>query len=234
MKILLICILIFVTSPNHGSLIIVDKSQRRALEITHQVPICRIYNNRNEIQELLKTNPLFAYKPMYVESVELLYKICQGALKGLYQGVEFIYPGTKWCGPGNIAKNYSDLGAYREEDICCREHDHCTRTIQTGQCFFNLCNTSPYTRSHCECDRKFQQCLNNVNTSTAHTLGVIFFNIVKVMCFKEECLFGGCIPKFEIIPHYHRQGKRSETLTSDRLFNIFTKIVFDFMRYTLK
>jgi len=30
---------------------------------------------------------------MYVESVELLYKICQGALKGLYQGVEFIYPG---------------------------------------------------------------------------------------------------------------------------------------------
>lgn len=45
-------------------------------------------------------------------------------------------------------------------------------------------------RSHCECDRKFQLCLNKVNTPTAHTLGVIFFNIVKVMCFKEECLFG--------------------------------------------
>lgn len=44
-------------------------------------------------------------------------------------------------------------------------------------------------RSHCECDRKFQQCLNKVNSSTAHTLGVIFFNIVKVMCFKEECLY---------------------------------------------
>lgn len=54
--------------------------------------------------------------------------------------------GTKWCGPGNIAKNYSDLGIYHEEDICCREHDHCTRTLETGQCFFNLCNTSPYTR----------------------------------------------------------------------------------------
>lgn len=108
---------------------------------------------------------------MYVQSVDLFYKICRGTQSGSYESIEFIYPGrnnkslnniylliliilqlyiifigTKWCGPGNIAKNYSDLGAYREEDICCREHDHCTRTLETGQCLFNLCNTSPYTR----------------------------------------------------------------------------------------
>lgn len=56
-------------------------------------------------------------------------------------------------------------------------------TFLKHDCFWNF-------RSHCECDKKFQQCLNKVNTPTAHTLGVIFFNIVKVMCFQEECLFG--------------------------------------------
>ncbi|XP_022160231.1 phospholipase A2-like [Myzus persicae] len=237
MKITFIVILLFfaaMTANCSGTLIIVDKLRKKALEITLKTPICRIYNNRNEIQVLLKSNPSFVYESMYVESVELFYKICKGTQRGPCQNIEFIYPGTKWCGPGNIAKNYSDLGVYHEEDICCREHDHCTRTLETGQCYFNLCNISPYTRSHCECDIKFQQCLNKVNTSTAHTLGVIFFNIVKVMCFKEECLFGGCIQKFEITPNYHQQGRSMDILTTDYLFNIFTKIVMDFVRYALK
>ncbi|VVC35838.1 Phospholipase A2 domain,Phospholipase A2, histidine active site [Cinara cedri] len=229
----IVTLLFFVTSPNYGSFIIIDKLRKRALIITHKLPICRIYNNRNEIQKLLKENSLFVYESMSVESVDLFYKICRGALRGPCQNIDFIYPGTKWCGPGNVAKNYSDLGVYREEDICCREHDHCTRTLETGQCYFNLCNTSPYTRSHCECDKKFQKCLNKVNTSTAHTLGIIFFNIVKVMCFKEECLFGGCFQTFEIIPNYHPRGRSLEILSSDHLFNIFIKIFMDFVRYTL-
>ncbi|XP_025410504.1 uncharacterized protein LOC112683607 isoform X2 [Sipha flava] len=234
MKITCIAILLFfVTSPNYGTLIIVDKLRKKALEITHNFPICRIHHNRNEIQILLENNPLLVFESKYVESIELLYKICRGTQRGPCQNIDFMYPGTKWCGPGNIANNYSDLGVYREEDICCREHDHCTRTLVTGQCYFNICNTSPYTRSHCECDRKFQQCLNEVNTSTAHTLGVIFFNIVKVMCFKEECLFRRCIQKFEIIPNYHQQGRSLEILTTDHLFNIFIQILVDFLRNAL-
>lgn len=42
---------------------------------------------------LLKTNPLFVYESMYVESVELFYKICQGTQRGPCQNIEFIYPG---------------------------------------------------------------------------------------------------------------------------------------------
>lgn len=42
---------------------------------------------------LLKTNPSFVYESMYVESVELFYKICKGTQRGPCQNIEFIYPG---------------------------------------------------------------------------------------------------------------------------------------------
>lgn len=33
--------------------------------------------------------------------------------------------GTKWCGPGNTASGYDDLGSHSDVDACCRDHDHC-------------------------------------------------------------------------------------------------------------
>jgi len=39
-------------------------------------------------------------------------------------------PGTKWCGPGNTAANFEDLGRERETDKCCRAHDHCDEIIE--------------------------------------------------------------------------------------------------------
>lgn len=42
---------------------------------------------------LLKSNPSFVYESMYVESVELFYKICKGTQRGPCQNIEFIYPG---------------------------------------------------------------------------------------------------------------------------------------------
>lgn len=44
---------------------------------------------------LLKKNPLFVYESLYVESVELFYKICRGAQRGPCQNIDFIYPGKK-------------------------------------------------------------------------------------------------------------------------------------------
>lgn len=41
---------------------------------------------------LLKKNPLFVYEPIF-ESVDLFYKICQGAQRGPCQNIDFIYPG---------------------------------------------------------------------------------------------------------------------------------------------
>lgn len=42
---------------------------------------------------MLKKKPLFVYESMYVESVDLFYKICRGAQRGSCQNVDFIYPG---------------------------------------------------------------------------------------------------------------------------------------------
>lgn len=97
-----------------------------------------------------------------------------------------IYPGTKWCGPGNVADSYDDLGQHAAEDFCCREHDHCPFTIGPQQCIHGICNNSPFTRSHCDCDVKFRRCLQNLNTEVANTLGALFFNVIQVTCFKER------------------------------------------------
>ena len=89
-----------------------------------------------------------------------------------------ILPNTKWCGFGAAAANYSDLGTEEELDRCCRAHDYCpvysTRLSQD--------NPTLYTQVHCLCDQKFYQCLKNVGTSLADTVGQIFFNIVRMKC----------------------------------------------------
>lgn len=54
--------------------------------------------------------------------------------------------GTKWCGVGNIALSYSDLGREREVDKCCREHDHCSDFIKPFRYKYGLFNWSLFTR----------------------------------------------------------------------------------------
>ena len=63
-----------------------------------------------------------------------------------------IYPGTKWCGNGNTAEAFDDLGSETAADICCREHDYCPFTIESFTRRFNLFNYRLHTLSHCECD----------------------------------------------------------------------------------
>ena len=42
------------------------------------------------------------------------------------------FAGTKWCGKGNSAAHFDDLGVFPVEDSCCREHDHCRDFIISG------------------------------------------------------------------------------------------------------
>ncbi|CAB3222115.1 unnamed protein product [Arctia plantaginis] len=65
---------------------------------------------------------------------------------GLLKQMSFIFPGTKWCGAGNIADGYEDLGTEIEADMCCRDHDNCPEVIPGGETRHNLTNTVFYSR----------------------------------------------------------------------------------------
>merc|ERR1719154_370790 len=89
-----------------------------------------------------------------------------------------ILPDTNWCGFGRAAISYGGLGSAVELDKCCRAHDYCpVYSMRLSQD-----NPTPYTQVHCLCDQMFYQCLKNVGTSLADTVGQIFFNIVNMKC----------------------------------------------------
>ncbi|XP_037502079.1 uncharacterized protein LOC119377508 isoform X2 [Rhipicephalus sanguineus] len=61
-----------------------------------------------------------------------------------YQGIA-AFPGTKWCGSGNVARNNEDLGEARDADMCCREHDFAMDSIPPNKSRHGLENKLTYT-----------------------------------------------------------------------------------------
>ncbi|XP_023938862.2 uncharacterized protein LOC112046471 [Bicyclus anynana] len=113
-----------------------------------------------------------------------------GAHAGLLGGsplslLQGIIPGTKWCGTGDIAADYHDLGADRPLDRCCRTHDLCPSKVRAFSRRYNLTNNSLYSKSHCTCDDMLFDCLKATNTSAAQLMGHIYFNIVQVPCLED-------------------------------------------------
>ncbi|KAL7376732.1 hypothetical protein ABVT39_014732 [Epinephelus coioides] len=96
----------------------------------------------------------------------------------------FIVPGTLWCGSGNKAPSYEDLGVFTDTDGCCREHDQCKHTILSFHSEFGVFNSNIFTMSHCDCDNKFRNCLMEANDSIADVVGYTFFNLLKMHCFE--------------------------------------------------
>ncbi|XP_039762301.1 uncharacterized protein LOC120635370 isoform X2 [Pararge aegeria] len=95
----------------------------------------------------------------------------------------FIMPGTKWCGAGQLATTYNELGPDRNEDRCCRAHDNCRMNIGAFKRRFGYFNLSPFTISHCRCDRRFRACLKLADTAVSNMVGKLFFNVVQTKCF---------------------------------------------------
>ncbi|KAF5278802.1 hypothetical protein FQR65_LT03489 [Abscondita terminalis] len=130
-----------------------------------------------------------------------------------------IFPGTKWCGAGNIAENENDLGVQVETDKCCRAHDFCDDIIDAGARKHNLTNTAPYTRLNCRCDNEFYKCLKNANTKASNKVGYIYFNVLGTQCFREDypivrCLRRGRLPR--------RQCQQYEyDITKDMIYQWF-------------
>ncbi|XP_001360215.1 phospholipase A2 large subunit [Drosophila pseudoobscura] len=97
-------------------------------------------------------------------------------------GLGIIVPGTKWCGPGNIAINYDDLGIERELDICCRSHDNCKEKISPQQEDYGLSNDGIFPIFSCTCESAFRNCLTSLRNGHSLTLGRIYFR-TKEVCF---------------------------------------------------
>uniref|UniRef100_T1E1S9 Phospholipase A2 n=1 Tax=Cupiennius salei TaxID=6928 RepID=T1E1S9_CUPSA len=103
-----------------------------------------------------------------------------------YDGWPVIFPGTKWCGAGDIAKNYDDLGLHQDTDRCCRAHDLCNDTLAPGETRNNLTNKSSFTKLSCTCDHAFYDCLDRVNSVTSNTIGNMYFNLLKRGCYEKD------------------------------------------------
>ncbi|XP_036385845.1 group 3 secretory phospholipase A2 [Megalops cyprinoides] len=103
----------------------------------------------------------------------------------------WIVPGTVWCGSGNKATHYDDLGVFMQTDRCCREHDHCEETISAFRSGYGIFNRNFFTVSHCDCDHRFRKCLLGANDTIANLVGYSYFNILKTPCFifdqKMQC-----------------------------------------------
>ncbi|XP_039417274.1 group 3 secretory phospholipase A2 [Corvus cornix cornix] len=116
-------------------------------------------------------------------------------------------PGTLWCGAGDSAGNWSELGLFRGPDRCCREHDQCWAQITALQFSYGIRNYRLHTVSHCDCDARFRRCLLAINDTVSNIIGVTFFNLLEVPCFvleeSEECVqwhwWGGC-ERYGVVP----------------------------------
>ncbi|XP_015119975.1 phospholipase A2 [Diachasma alloeum] len=97
--------------------------------------------------------------------------------------VHAIFPGTLWCGAGDIAPNSSFLGPFDHTDACCRSHDECPTEIPSSGRYGPLRNNGIFTRSACGCDHVFFQCLKRANSIVSSSIGNTYFNILRPQCF---------------------------------------------------
>jgi len=110
---------------------------------------------------------------------------------GFWSLIRGIVPGTLWCGFNDIAESYYSLGPNHRVDRCCRAHDHCPDKIKSFSRKQGLLNSTPYTKSNCECDRRFYNCLKKSNSSTGASVGNFYFNFLNLQCIDlrhpEKC-----------------------------------------------
>lgn len=120
-----------------------------------------------------------------------------------YVLLQGIFPGTRWCGFGNIADDvYTNVGEHRQTDSCCRSHDLCEPKVRALQKKFYYNNQGIIPISHCSCDVEFYNCLKGVNSPVSNKIGRIFFNVARIKCFdfvpSDVCtleLMGVCLTR---------------------------------------
>ncbi|XP_071442693.1 uncharacterized protein [Hetaerina americana] len=186
-KILMDCELIETYNPGEKEEVLnkLAKSHLRALEVTF-----------NQMMELMSSCYELAEVQGFQEMTRSPRRLVSGASSSsqdemttrstggmsaltLFQG---IMPGTKWCGTGDLAETYYDLGPDVALDVCCRTHDLCPIKIRAFTSRFNLTNYSIYSKSHCNCDEMFYNCLKRIGNQNSMIIGNFYFNLLRIPC----------------------------------------------------
>ncbi|XP_046428454.1 phospholipase A2-like isoform X1 [Neodiprion fabricii] len=107
--------------------------------------------------------------------------------------IQAIFPGTRWCGSGDVARSPNDIGIFSLTDTCCRTHDACPEYVLAGSSSRGLKNNGIFARSHCSCDEEFYQCLKNTHTLIAKKIGITYFDVLQPQCFKLEYPIKRCL-----------------------------------------
>lgn len=129
----------------------------------------------------------------YLSSIPIIGPLTHGIIDEIQSHVHLIKPGTKWCGDGNTARSYQDVGVLFKTDSCCRDHDKCSYYIPSHQTKHGLYNDGHWTRSHCDCDMAFYSCLKSVNSPFSTAVGLTYFNVLKMKCFKLDYPIVTCV-----------------------------------------
>ncbi|KAL3884301.1 hypothetical protein ACJMK2_024476 [Sinanodonta woodiana] len=168
------------------------QSQTRGLEIIYGVndtlENCFIAKNENPTDQSYAATLPTSFIPVsetlmasVTESCDVFQRDLKGSLKPRRKRF-IIYPGTKWCGIGNIAKHDFDFGRYTFTDSCCRMHDSCPVSIGPFKTLMGLTNLGLFTSSDCKCEADFYHCLKSSHEPAAEEIGDIYFNIIRPDC----------------------------------------------------
>ncbi|XP_034189624.2 phospholipase A2-like [Osmia lignaria lignaria] len=144
-------------------------------------------NIKEEFKEVVFKIPLLKRNPREKNETMI-----SSILNPIKSKIKAIFPGTYWCGDGDISPNKEDLGFFETADACCKAHDSCPDGIPAEGIRDGLLNNGIFTRSPCDCDDAFYRCLKDANNIVAFKIGATYFNILKPQCFKKYLPVDDC------------------------------------------
>uniref|UniRef100_A0A1W7RA04 Phospholipase A2 n=1 Tax=Hadrurus spadix TaxID=141984 RepID=A0A1W7RA04_9SCOR len=146
---------------------------------------CQILESLNDIAREALHTPRHAMKRISKDEMEFF----EGRCLSVGESERTIW-GTKWCGAGNEAANYSDLGLFDNVDRCCREHDHCDN-IPAGKTKYGLKNEGVFTMMNCKCEEKFGKCLDDIDgiisSKPVSAVKYVYFELYGNGCYNVKC-----------------------------------------------
>ncbi|KAJ8256421.1 hypothetical protein COCON_G00185730 [Conger conger] len=167
-------------------------SVKNLVDMTEAKSTCQAFRERSQLTKKTTKAPI-TRGPLTVDEQRNGNPASEGSSEVLHRSKRgFTYPGTLWCGAGNIADHYDHLGEFAQTDSCCRVHDHCPHVIHPFSSKFGYTNFKWHSICHCDCDNQLKACLRKVNDTSSRVVGQAFFNVIEVPCFEfgyeEQCV----------------------------------------------